>query len=155
MSFTKLFTGGLIVALLILGNYANTKVQEVLKLKQDIDRLHNLIHGLRETFSDDESEPEPELVVVRETEYLLLPREEKVVTKAPKVLKTINPNKVPATKNWVLHGGETVARLTEHLTDPAEPHRVEARLIQGWNLAQLKRLHSYLHNGFPIEALYE
>jgi len=144
----------ILVAALVSG-YAYNKTQEVLKLKQDIDRLQNLIHGLRDTFGDDESEREPEIVVVRETEYLLLPQEEKVVAEAPPALKTINPNKVPATKNWVLHGGETVARLTEHLTDPAEPHKVEARLIQGWNLDQLKRLHSYLHNGFPIEALYE
>ena len=161
MNFFRLFMSGvtvaLLAALLAVGNYASTKVQEVIKLKQDIDRLQNLIHGLRDTFGDDQSEPEPEIVVVKETEYLLPPQEEKVVTatEVPPALKTINPNKIPITKNWVLHGGETVARLTEHLTDPAEPHKVEARLIQGWNLDQLKRLHSYLHNGFPIEALYE
>lgn len=151
----KLILGLAFLALAGLGQYTTLKLQEIVELKQDLDKLKNIILGLESRFGDEQSRPGP----VEETEYLLLPQEEKVAATVVAVAaipaRTIDPNKIPVTKNWVLHGGETVETLSAHLTDPNDPHKVQGYLIKGWNLQQLRRLHSYLHNGFPLEALYE
>lgn len=96
-------------------------------------------------YEPEKPEPVKEIVTIKETEYIVL---------EPEKVKRIDPSRIPVTKNWVLHGGETEITLFNHLTDPTDKHRVDSSLIQGFTLEELRRLHSYLHNGYSLENLY-
>lgn len=63
----------------------------------------------------------------------------------------IDPDRVPINgPMWDLKPVDTIETLVPHL----EEHEVVSSQVVGWTHPQLKKLHSYLHNGGKLEALY-
>jgi hypothetical protein len=129
------------LVLLVAFGYASMEAYKVYKkvdnVIQKVEKLGKFTPSVPK-FPFFGEEPEPEV------EYIAVEPEPKE--------PWIDPNKVPINgPMWYLKPVDTIETLVPHIE---KEHGVKPHQVIGWYHHQLKKLHSYLHNGGKPEDLY-